>query len=253
MTSLSTIVEYLDEELRTSEIDDFPGAKNGLQLENSGRIERIVAAVDASLAVIKEAASVPHTLLLVHHGLFWQGANRLVKSEFTKMRTAMNADLAIYSSHLPLDIHPELGNNVLLARALGLQNIKPASLDGKQDSIVTGLWKGSREAFQEIVVKTVDRAVACCFTGPEELQKIAVMTGGGGSQLQKVSAYDPAIDLFLTGEGPHWSYVVAEDIGLNTIYAGHYATETFGVRKLAEILGEKYSLPQVFIDRPGGL
>lgn len=253
MLQLTELVDFLDGELATEKIEDFPGAKNGLQLENSGRVDRVVSAVDASLAVIMEAASVPHTLLLVHHGLFWQGGNPIVANEFTKIRSAIQSDLAIYSSHLPLDIHPKIGNNVLLAEAVGLREITFASLDGKQDGIALGIWNKGRSALAAEVAKAVDRQVVTCFTGPEKVERVAVMTGAGGSQVYRIARFEPRIDLFLTGEGSHWSFVAAEDMNLNVIYGGHYATETFGVRSLGTLLSKQFSIPSSFIERPGGL
>ena len=125
MADLAEIVTFLDKELRIAEIPDYPGAVNGLQLANGGKIERIVAAVDASLPVIEAAAAGGPGLLVVHHGMFWQGVQPVTGAFYRKLKIAMEAGLAIYSSHLPLDVHPEWGNNIQLARGLGLTEIQP--------------------------------------------------------------------------------------------------------------------------------
>jgi len=145
MANLHELVEFLDRELRVSEIADYPGAMNGLQLANEGRVDRVVAAVDASLPVIEAVAAGGPGLLIVHHGMFWQGAQPVTGAFYRKLHVAMEAGLAIYSSHLPLDVHPEWGNNALLAEALGV--IDPqADIEIKGFRVgLSGRWQGSRE------------------------------------------------------------------------------------------------------------
>ena len=120
MAKLCEIVEFLDNELRTTEVPDYSGAHNGLQLENGGEVNKVAVAVDASLATIEKAVAEKADLLVVHHGLFWQGVRMMTGGQYKKLKTAFDGDLAIYSSHIPLDVHPEWGNNVLLAESLGL-------------------------------------------------------------------------------------------------------------------------------------
>ncbi len=250
MADLQEIVAFLDGELRTSEIEDYPGALNGLQLENSGGIDRVISAVDASLAVVEEAAR-QGGLLLVHHGMFWQGAQPLTGSFFRKIRAAIKGDLAIYSSHLPLDMHPAHGNNVLLARAIGLSSIEPVLVKRGFPAGVAGRCAGTREDLALAVAKAVGREVRVCPGGRSEISSVAVITGGAGSEVAKISK--SGFDAFVTGEGPHWSYIEAEERGLNVIYAGHYATETFGVRDLGEHLASRFGINHDFIHRAGGL
>ena len=142
----------MDSLLRTGEINDYPAAVNGLQITNSGKVSRIVAAVDACEEVIRESSKVPGTLLIVHHGLFWNGVQTVTGAHYRKIKAALDGDLALYSSHLPLDLHPKLGNNALLAKALGLTGIKPA-LEMKGQSVgVIGQLKGlKRVAFAELL------------------------------------------------------------------------------------------------------
>jgi len=250
MADLHEIVTFLDDVLKTSEIRDYPGAINGLQLENHGTVSRVISAVDASLAVIEEAAK-EGGLLLVHHGMFWQGAQKIIGPYFRKLKAAINGDLAIYSSHLPLDFHPEIGNNMLLARAIGLGSIQPILFKDGFATAVVGEWNGTRDDLQHAIGKAVDRAPQICSCGSEMPRKVAVMTGGAGSEVGKIAELE--IDSFVTGEGPHWSFIEAEERGMNVFYAGHYATETFGVRALGLMIAEKFGLEAVFLERPGGL
>ncbi len=252
MAELDEVVSFMDRELRVAEIPDYPGAINGLQLANrSGKIHRVIAAVDASLCVITAAASVPESLLIVHHGMFWQGAKPITGALFKKLKIAMDADLAIYSSHLPLDVHPQWGNNAGLAAAICLEAPKPF-FDYKGLLIgLRGRWNGSRSDLAGCLARAVGGAVHLCPGGPERVESLGIITGGAGSEVEKIAAL--GLDTFITGEGPHWSYPLAEELGVNLFYAGHYATETFGVRELSRILAEEFGLDARFVDRPSGL
>jgi dinuclear metal center YbgI/SA1388 family protein len=251
MTTLAEMVAFLDRELRTSEIADYSGAMNGLQLENGGEIRKIVAAVDASLPVVEKAIAADAQLLLVHHGLFWQGTQKVTGAFYRKLKSAMDAGLAIYSSHLPLDVHPEWGNNACLARALGMSETQPF-MDWK--GLAVGLRSEVDVSRGDLVKRmelAVGGAVHLCPSGPEHIRKIGVVTGGAGSQVAEAAA--TGIDTFVTGEGPHWSFPLAEELGLNVLYGGHYATETFGVKALAEVLGNQFGTDWAFVDHPTGL
>ncbi|MDB6076539.1 MAG: Nif3-like dinuclear metal center hexameric protein [Akkermansiaceae bacterium] len=251
MASLSEIVAFMDRELRIAEIPDYPGAHNGLQLENGGTVRKVAAAVDASLSVIEGAIEAGADLLLVHHGMFWQGAQPVTKAVYRKLKTAMDAGLAIYSAHLPLDVHPLLGNNALLLEALGFSS-SGTFMNFK--SLPAGLTAEVEISRDELVKRTaaaVGSAVHVCPGGPALVRKLGIVTGGAGSEVAAAAA--AGIDTFLTGEGPHWSYPLAEELGINVIYAGHYATETFGVKALAGRLEVDFGLAGCFIDRPTGL
>ncbi|MDA7881861.1 Nif3-like dinuclear metal center hexameric protein [Akkermansiaceae bacterium] len=251
MAKLSELVEFMDEELRISEIPDYPGAHNGLQLQNGGEVTKIGAAVDASLPVIQKSIEQGVNLLIVHHGMFWQGVRPFVGPGYHKLKTAMDSGMAIYSSHIPLDVHPVLGNNVLLSRGLGLG-------DGESFFSWKGIELGRKKHFEgslaelKEVTKLVvggDVLVRGDLNSPAGL--VGIITGGAGSEVEAMAA--AGMNTFITGEGPHWSYPLAEELGLNVIYAGHYATEIFGVKALAELLSSKYNLDWVFIDHPTGL
>lgn len=251
MVNLAEIVKFLDDELGTTTIADYPGAINGLQLANNGQVGRVFAAVDASLSVIKAAAKAGPSLLIVHHGMFWQGVQPLTGAFYAKVKTAMDAGLAIYSSHLPLDIHPQVGNNILLAQAIGLQHPEPFFEKNGISLGVRGDWTGTRDDLANALKAVLGGPVHLCPGGTEVISKIAIITGGAGSEVIKVAA--TGVDSFITGEGPHWSYTLAEELGLNVFYGGHYATETFGVKSLAGAVGTKFKVEWDFLDFPTGL
>ena len=251
MASLDEMVTYLDRELGIATIPDYPGALNGLQLANAGEVGRIVTAVDASLAVVTAAAAGGPGLLLVHHGMFWQGVQPVRGAFYRKLKTAMDAGLAIYSAHLPLDVHPVWGNNICLARAIGMHQVTPF-LDWKGLAIgLRGPWAGTREELCERLMTAVGGPVQLCPGGPERIATVGLVTGGAGSEVAR--AAEAGVDAFISGEGPHWSFPLAEELGLNVLLAGHYATETFGVKALGADLARRFELEWDFIDRPTGL
>jgi len=251
MATLEEVVTYLDGELGIARIPDYPGAWNGLQLENGGNVTRVAAAVDASLPVIGKAVAAGADLLVVHHGMFWQGLPPVRGAMFRKLKMAMDAGLAVYSAHLPLDVHPEWGNNILLARALGLESCQPF-LDWKGLSVgLLGNMPMERESLAKRLGGIVAGPVHICPAGPPQVARIAVITGGAGSEVAAVAS--AGADTLITGEGPHWSFPLAEELGVNVLYAGHYATETFGVKALAHALNHRFGLPWSFLDHPTGL
>jgi len=252
-TPLTPLISSLDDLLNTAAVTDYPGAVNGLQIANSGVITRIVAAVDACEAVIIEAARVKGTLLLVHHGLFWNGVQPITGSLYRKMKAALDGDLALYSSHLPLDLHSKLGNNILLAKALGLTGIKPAlELMGRPVGVTGKIKSLTRDAFALRLSEEIGAKVHVApGGGSKKIQSVLVVTGGAGSEVARAASL--GVDAFVTGEGPHWSYTAAEELGVNLFYAGHYATETYGVKALASHLSVKTRLPWSFLDHPTGL
>jgi dinuclear metal center YbgI/SA1388 family protein len=251
--NLQDIVTRLDKTLRLNQIKDYPNAVNGLQLQNrEDSVSRVVVAVDACEAVIQAAAERGANLLIVHHGLFWGGLQPITGPMHRKLRLAMDNNLAVYSAHLPLDAHPELGNNILLAQALGLTNPQPV-LKLLDDTPLgfRGQISDSRVNFFKIIEKAVGAPAHLAPGGPSEIQEVVVMTGGSGGEIAEIAAM--GADTFVAGEGPHWSYTLAEELGVNLFYAGHYATETFGVKALGRLLEQEFHLPWDFIDHPTGL
>jgi dinuclear metal center YbgI/SA1388 family protein len=250
MAKLAEVVAFMDRELRVPAVPDYPNAYNGLQLENPGEVTRIAAAVDACEPVIEAAAGVGADLLIVHHGLFWNSP-LLTGGMYRKVRCAMERGLAIYSAHLPLDVHPILGNNILLAKQIGLKKIRAFPQSDAKPLGVEGTFLGGWEELMSAVSEAVGGRVHVCRGSSRSVERVAVVTGGAGSEVARVAAQ--GIDTFITGEGPHWSYTLAEELGVNILYAGHYATETFGVRALAQRLARRFRIPWGFIDHPTGL
>lgn len=251
MAALEELVSFLDEELRLGEIPDYPGALNGLQLGAGGEVTRVAAAVDASLPVVEQAVAAGAQLLVVHHGMFWNGAKPVTGALYRKFKGAIEAGLAIYSAHIPLDVHPRFGNNARLVEELGLVGCEPF-FDWKGISLgIRGRFEGTRE---ELVVKAAGVLGASphvCPAGRADAGVVGVISGGCGSEVEAIAK--AGIDTFLTGEGPHWSYTAAEELGLNVLYGGHYATETFGVRAICAHLSERFALEDVFLDHPTGM
>jgi dinuclear metal center YbgI/SA1388 family protein len=251
MASLQEIVFFLDAELRIAEIPDYAGAVNGLQLANGGTVTKVAAAVDASLPVVEAAVAAGADLLVVHHGMFWQGAQPLTGAFYRKIKAAMDGGLAIYSAHLPLDVHPEMGNNSLMMRALDFQP-SGAFFDWKGTRLgLSAEVEITRDELRDRISAAVGGPAHLCPGGPEIVRKIGLVTGGAGSEVGLCAR--EGIDTFITGEGPHWSYPLAEELGINLFYAGHYATETFGVKALAARLGRDFGTGWQFIDHPTGL
>jgi dinuclear metal center YbgI/SA1388 family protein len=248
---LQEVVAFLDGYLGISEIQDYPNALNGLQLENDGRVRKLGAAVDASEPVLRAAIETQVDLLIVHHGLFWGGLTRMVGSVYRKFHLAMAANLAVYSAHLPLDLHPVVGNNVLLGRRLGFADLKPFFFERGVAIGVAAEICLERDELVRRLEQTLQRKVWMAAAGPAEIHRVGIVTGGAGAEVGKAVA--EGVDTFVTGEGPHHTFGLAEELGVNLIYGGHYATETFGVCALGEMLSEKLGVPWVFLDHSSGL
>jgi len=249
--SLADIVAYCDRNLRTVEIGDYDGAANGLQVENSGAVTRLAAAVDASLTTVKLAIAAKADLLIVHHGLFWSPRQPWTGKNYDLLRLLVENNLAVYSSHLPLDAHPRLGNNARLCAALGLKNLKPFFESHGQTIGFKSQTKISRNELAARLEKATGVKPTIIPGGKSVCKKIGVVTGGAGAELKQAAA--EGVDTFITGEGPHWTFALAEELGLNVFYGGHYATETFGVKALAAELSKKFKVPWTFLDHPTGL
>ena len=251
MKTLAEITGYLDRYLRIVEIADYPEAHNGLQLENGGTVTRLGAAVDACGYTINAAAERGVNLLLVHHGLFWGGVHPMTGGRYRLWKRALDAEIAVYSAHLPLDAHPEVGNTALLCAALGLIDTQPFFPYKGTPLGQWGYLEMERDALMERLSQAVGGPVRVCPGGPLRTKRVGVVTGGAGTEMREAVA--AGVDTFVTGEGPHWTYPLAEELGINILYGGHYATETFGVAKLAENLGTHLHLPWEFIHHPSGL
>ncbi|MFL5574592.1 MAG: Nif3-like dinuclear metal center hexameric protein [Gemmatimonadaceae bacterium] len=257
MPSLDDVVRHLDELLQTSETPDYGGALNGLQLENSGRVTRVAAAVDFSLRTVEGAVAEGADLLVVHHGMFWAGAQPLRGVPYRRLRLLLERDVAVYASHLPLDRHPALGNNALLARELGLD---PAGEFARYKTIAVGVRGEADVATADLVARARTLAEregggvrATRFDDGRRTRRWAICTGAGASSDTVREALELGVDTLVVGEGPHHTAVEAGDLDLVIVYAGHYATETLGVRALARHLSTTFGVPWAFIAAPTGL
>lgn len=248
---LAPLVAHLDDFLRVRVVRDAPEALNGLQVENGGEVTRLAAAVDLCEATVRLAVAARADLLLVHHGLFWGGLVPLSGPLYRRVSTLIANNVALYAAHLPLDSHPEIGNATLLARHLG---VRVCDAFGEWQGQACGVWGEldmPRDALTTRLTGVLGAPPRVLAFGPERIQRLGIVTGAGGSIIPQAAA--AGLDAYVTGEGTHHTYVMAEELRLNVYYGGHYATETFGVRALAEHVATKFSLPWVFLDHPTGL
>ena len=255
--ALREVAEYLDSVLRTSEVPDYPGAMNGIQVEHAGPVRRCAVAVDASLRTIRGAIDAGANLLVVHHGLYWSGTQPLRGRFYERARLLINHDVAVYSSHLPLDLHPTLGNNAQLARALGLE---PSAGFARFQTIHVGVMGVSNvetgalvERANELARREGGAVVTVGVEPGHRTRKWAICTGAGASSETLREAADAGVDTLIVGEGPHHTGVEAQELGIAVVYAGHYVTETLGVRALGEELERTFGLPWSFVAAPTGL
>jgi len=248
---LAVLVAYLDRYLRVADVADAPHALNGLQVSNRGTVRRAAAAVDLCEATVRMAAQQGADLLLVHHGLFWGGLQPLTGRAYRRVAGLLEHNIALYSAHLPLDVHPEVGNNAVLAHELG---VAPRGEFGEEYGMRIGVWGEvdvSRADLLQRLGDVVGRRPRLMAFGPERVRRVGIVTGAAGSMIGQAAAC--GLDTYITGEGAHHTFFDAEELGLNVFYAGHYATETFGVKALGGRLCTEFSLPWAFLDHPTDL
>lgn len=249
---LHSVTELLDSTLRIAEIRDASVAMNGLQVENKGCVSKVALAVDGSQKSIDDAIAAGADLLILHHGIYWCGLRPMTGWFKKKIESCLQHNLAVYSAHLPLDLHPELGNNAGIAKALELTDCSP-EVDYHGTMIgIAGNFAGTvgelRDKFAAITGAQITGTV---HNENAPAGRIAICSGGGGEEIYQMQA--KGYGTYLTGEENHWVSNAAADMGINILFAGHYATETFGVKALGKLLQEKFGLPTVFIDNPTGM
>ena len=255
---LGAVVDYLDGYLRVREIPDEAGAVNGLQVENSGLVGGFIAAVDGSQATIDGVIAgrgrfEAPPLLLVHHGLFWDGNIPVTGRRYRRLAALVRADIPLFAAHIPLDVHGEVGNNAVLAASLGMTECRAFDIYrgiplGIQGLAPEGLHRDRLVEMLDTSLRTTSRLIP---GGPPMVRRIGVITGGAGSRIG--AARDAGLDTYITGEGAHHTYFDAMEFGVNVIYAGHYATEQVGIKALAEHLAARFNLPWEFHHHPTGL
>jgi dinuclear metal center YbgI/SA1388 family protein len=245
------LVRYLDEYLQTESISD--SSNNGLQVEGTSHVSKLAFAVDAGLAAFQRAMDAGAQMLIVHHGLFWGKPLMLTGIHHHRIKTLFEADLSLYASHLPLDFHPEIGNNATLAKWLGLAEIKefgeykgaPAGLAGKLPTPI------SLPEFAAQVENILGEPLVRVWPfGSGAVKRVGIVSGGAAFLIDQ--AADAGLDVYLTGELSHNYYHQARELCLNVVYGGHYATETAGLKALAEHLEAEFGLATEFLELPTG-
>jgi dinuclear metal center YbgI/SA1388 family protein len=242
------IVRYLNTLLAIDSIEDV--SRNGLQVEGTEKVHRVGLAVDACLASYKAAAAHDCQMLIVHHGLIWGGLPYLTGAVYRQVKFLIENSLNLYAAHLPLDLHPEHGNNARLAKAIGMENPLPF---GTYHGIAIGIEgmvtpERSVEALSHALAEAIDVTPLSLPFGKKLCRRIAVVSGSASEIIGE--AIEKGVDCFITGEPKHTHYHLAQEAGLNVIYGGHYHSETLGVKALGEVLEQEFGIESVFLDIP---
>jgi len=256
MATALQLAEFADRLLGSRVISDYPNAVNGLQVDTDQPVAALAAAVDFSSRSVKGAIKAGANLLIVHHGAFWGGAEPLTGARYRTFRLLIENSLGVYSSHLPLDCHPRLGNNVLLAETLGLKidssfgfhKGTSIGVAGESDSSLSNLTVAITRFAQEHFGRIHHTPAAA----GRLVGRWAICSGAGADSDTLREAKERKIETLIVGEGAHWTAVDAEENNIVIVYAGHYATETLGVQALAKALAAEFTIPWHFIPTPTG-
>jgi len=240
------LVQYLNSYLKIAESEDI--SDNGLQVEGDAEVCRVAFAVDVCQAAVDAAVAAGAQMLIVHHGMFWGRPVLLVGPHLHRVKALLAAGCSLYAVHLPLDLHPEVGNNVQLARLLGLRVTAPFGDVGVEAEAEAGLTLDDLVARVESTTGVVPRVQA---GGPAEVQRVAVVTGRVPREI--AGAALAGCDTLITGEPLHDVFHDPAEYGINVVFAGHYATERVGLKALASHLQTEFGLETIFIDLPTGL
>ena len=240
MADLNKIMTFLDRELKVSEFTD--SSNNGLQVQNSGSVKKICCGVDASIEMFEAAARRGANMVVCHHGLSWADLN------YKRLSYLVKHDMALYACHLPLDAHPRYGNNALICKALGLRRLRGfgnyhGSVIGFQGELPRPM---AYKDFKKLAAKTIGRELLTMDFGKKTIKTVAVVSGGAGALLDEAGR--EGVDVFLSGEPSLQAYNNAQEYGINAMFAGHYATEVYGVRALAGLLKKQFRIEAEFVD-----
>ena len=249
MTSIDRIIGFLDDLLVPAGFDDY--GPNGLQVPGRSEIATVVTGVSAGLELFDRAAALNAGLVLVHHGLFWGARGPIDVPEKRRLKLLFDADMGLAAYHLPLDAHPEVGNNAILARELGAVDPEPfAAVRGASIGVRARFADAGLEPAELVarVARVTGRPPLAFTDGPERVRTIGIVSGGAADNLDDAIA--AGLDAFLTGEPAERSMLRARESGVHFIAAGHYATETFGVRALGDLLAERFGVRHEFVDVP---
>ncbi len=244
---LETLVTFLDRELKVADIPDT--ALNGLQVANRGTVRKVCCGVDASLECFEAAHRAGAQLLICHHGISWgDSLKQITGLNYRRLETLLRYDLALYACHLPLDAHRRWGNNAQLCRALRLRNLKPF---GHYHGVVLG-YEGllpkavSRSAFHAQVAAVTGSRLQTMDFGPARIRRVAVVSGGAAAEIEEAGR--KGVHAYVSGEPALQAYALAQEYGVNGVFAGHYATEVFGVRALAGVLARRFGVTTELLD-----
>jgi dinuclear metal center YbgI/SA1388 family protein len=244
------IIEFCDQVLETSDFDDY--GPNGLQVPGSEQVERVITGVSAHRELIERAVAAGGQMLLVHHGLFWDFLPRALSEQMAeRLRLALVARLSVAGYHLPLDAHREIGNNALLCELLGfeLESGGWAEVKGHPIGTIGHDPEGVEPAeLAARVARALGREPLLFANGSRRVRRIGIVSGAGASEIH--AAVELGLDAFLTGEPAEHVMADAAEGGVHFLAAGHYATETVGIRRLGELVAERFAIEHTFIDVP---
>ncbi len=245
------LVAFLDEYLQVSAYPDK--SSNGLQVEGKEEVDRVAFAVDTTLRTIERAVNGKADMLVVHHGMIWGGLNYITGIHYKRLKALIENGLNLYAAHLPLDAHPEVGNNVGLLKLLDLE---PKGPFGEYKGLSIGFYGEFEEPqpiekIAQIIAEKLDTTVRTYEFGKRVIKTVGAISGAGAFALEE--AHRKGIDLLITGEFGHADYLTALDLPQSVLVAGHYKTETLGVKALMELIRERFGLSVFFIDEPTGL
>jgi len=248
METLTKIVEHLDDFLQIATyVDD---SQNGLQVAGKREIKRIAGMVDASLEGFEAARDAHADLVIVHHGLFWGKSLTLIGTHYARAKVLLDNDIGVYAAHLPLDAHPEVGNNIQLLELVGAELVNWfAEYHGKPVGCVGRFTRAhSLSAISELLDEALRTQTRVYDFGPAEIRTVGIVSGGGCDAL--TACHEQGVDLFITGEARLSAYHLLQEYAMNAAFAGHYATETVGIRALLKRLPTWFDVETMFIDVP---
>lgn len=251
MATILQITRFLNKLLDIRHVPD--SSKNGMQVRSSKEIKKVAFAVDACMEVFERAKKENCDLVIVHHGIFWKKKYQLQKQLDKRVNFLKNNNISLYASHLPLDLHLELGNAAQIAKILDLEKVKEFGIYGGIFVGVQGVFKNKimLKEIKTILDKKLQTKSKAYKFNDNKIKSIGIVTGGGASTLNE--AIEKKLDCFLTGEESHSVYHYAKEGNLDLTFAGHYATETLGVKALMPTLKEKFDVETIFIDVPTGM
>lgn len=244
---LTELIRKLNELYEPEQVSDY--CPNGLQIEGRASVNRIITGVSASMDLFREAVDRKADAILVHHGIFWKSTPQVLHgSHRDRIRILLENDISLIAYHLPMDLHPELGNNAGLVKILGLENPVPFGQYGNRKIGFSGSLElpMNQGEFLDMIRTRIHPDAKILGRGPEQIQRIAVVSGGAADVFQQ--AIDERMDLYLTGEPAEWAFHVANESGVYFLAAGHHATERPGPAAIADWLRSRLGLEAEFVD-----